>query len=306
MFAVATSLHLAQKIPLTSRSLSQSHATKARSELAKRLCSETAVMISAVFQDCFPLLCVRRIDDAAGVEIVNNGEDASTRPTLPHRRSTRSTNPILLKGDGLSSSTAIALCWQEDIVSINFKLNDAKGKKRDHHEICSSTTNQDKHANNKKGTMNTSYDEDTNASNKGGTTKTSEGEDASNKDGTTMTSEYEDASNKGGSTMTSDDEDKKTKEGTQMTCQDDANNKQMTADTTLYRIIHNVKVECFKDLDYAFPFIEDHKRATGNWQRIQQSVLDKYCVHRCCSHVNCPFLVRFSRQLSMANSSCQE
>ena len=295
-------------------------------------------MISAVFQDCFPLLCVRRIDDAAGVEIVNNGEDASTRPTLPHRRSTRSTNPILLKGDGLSSSTAIALCWQEDIVSINFKLNDAKGKKRDHHEICSSTTtqdedannkkdrtrtsqdkdaiasdeggtmttNQDKHANNKKGTMNTSYDEDTNASNKGGTTKTSEGEDASNKDGTTMTSEYEDASNKGGSTMTSDDEDKKTKEGTQMTCQDDANNKQMTADTTLYRIIHNVKVECFKDLDYAFPFIEDHKRATGNWQRIQQSVLDKYCVHRCCSHVNCPFLVRFSRQLSMANSSCQE
>jgi hypothetical protein len=88
-------------------------------------------MTSAVFRDCFPLLCGRSIVDAAGVEIVNNGVNASTRPTLPHRRSTpRSTNPILLEGDGLSSSTVITLCWQEDIVSGDIKINDTKGEEK--------------------------------------------------------------------------------------------------------------------------------------------------------------------------------
>ena len=42
IFAVATTLHLAERIPSTSRSFSQSHITKARSELAKRLCFEPA------------------------------------------------------------------------------------------------------------------------------------------------------------------------------------------------------------------------------------------------------------------------
>ena len=90
IFAVATTLHLAEhQIPLTSRSFLQSHISKkARSELAKRLCSETAVMTSAVFQDCFPLLRGRSIVDAAGVEIDNDGVDAATRPTLPHSCST--------------------------------------------------------------------------------------------------------------------------------------------------------------------------------------------------------------------------
>ncbi len=134
IIAVATTLNLAERIPLTSRSFLQSHVTKARSELAKRLNSKTAVLTSAVFQFCFPLLRGWSIVDAAGVEVVKNRVDASSRPTLSHcHRSTRSTNPILLEGDGSSSLTAITLCWQEDIVSRDFRLNDAKGKKRDHH-----------------------------------------------------------------------------------------------------------------------------------------------------------------------------
>ncbi len=149
----------------------------------------------------------------------------------------------------------------------------------------------------KEGLTTTSQDKEVSANNKGGTTRTSEDEDANNQKGATTTSEYEDASNKGGTTMTSDDEDKNNKEGTTMTCQDNANNKQMTADTTLYCIIHNPKVECFKDLDDTFPFIEEYKRATGNRLGVQQFVLDKYRVYRCCSHVKCPFLVRFSRRL---------
>jgi hypothetical protein len=64
--------------------------------------------------------------------------------------------------------------------------------------------------------------------------------------------------------MTSDDEeDKNNKEGTTMTSQDDANNKDMTADMTLNRIIRNAKVECFKDMDDAFPFIENTKGRRG-------------------------------------------
>ena len=180
-------------------------------------------------------------------------------------------NPILLAGYGLSSSTTINLSWQEDSILGDINLNDAKGKKRDHHEISSTTaTTQDEDTYNKEGTTTTSQDEqDANSSNEGGTTTTSEEEDASNSGGTTTTSEYKDASNKGGTTVTSDDEEKNNKEGTTMTCQDDTNNKQMTAVTTLYRIIHSTKVECFKDLDDAFLFIEEYKRATANRLQIQ-------------------------------------
>jgi hypothetical protein len=71
---------------------------------------------------------------------------------------------------------------------------------------------------------------------------------------------------------------------------------QMTTDTTLYRILHNAKIDCVKDLDDAFPFIEKYKMMTGNRQQIQLSVLGKYCVYRCCSHIDCPFLVRFSKR----------
>jgi hypothetical protein len=55
-FAVATSLHLAEHIPLTTKSFSETHITESGSELAKTLCSESAVMASAVFRDCFILL----------------------------------------------------------------------------------------------------------------------------------------------------------------------------------------------------------------------------------------------------------
>jgi Ulp1 family protease len=49
IFAVATTLHLAEQIPLTSHSFLQTHVTKARSELAKTLCSKSAGMERAIF-----------------------------------------------------------------------------------------------------------------------------------------------------------------------------------------------------------------------------------------------------------------
>ena len=74
----------------------------------------------------------------------------------------------------------------------------------------------------------------------------------------------------------------------------------MTTDTTLYRILHNAKMDCFMDLDDVFPFIEKYKTMTGNRLRIQQSVLGKYRVYRCSSHIDCPLLVRFSKRHSDA------
>ena len=79
---------------------------------------------------------------------------------------------------------------------------------------------------------------------------------------------------------------------------DAGDNEQMTVDTTLYRIMHKVKIDCFKDLDDAFSIIEIYETMTWNQLRIQQSVVDKFRVHRCSSHVACPFLVRFSRRHS--------
>ncbi len=70
IFAVGATLHLAERIPLTSRSFLQTHVTKAWSELAKILCSKSAVMESAIFRDCFPLLRGRSIVDASGVEVI--------------------------------------------------------------------------------------------------------------------------------------------------------------------------------------------------------------------------------------------
>ena len=90
IFAVATVLHLAEHIPLTSKSFLQTHVTKARLELAKTLCSDTTLMTSAVFRDHFPLLCGRSIVDATGVEVINNRHvDGSSKPTASQRRSTR-------------------------------------------------------------------------------------------------------------------------------------------------------------------------------------------------------------------------
>ena len=79
---------------------------------------------------------------------------------------------------------------------------------------------------------------------------------------------------------------------------DAGDNKQMTVDTALYRIMHKAKIDCFKDLDDAFPIIEKYETMTRNRLRIQQSVVDKFRVYRCSSHVACPFLVRFSRRHS--------
>ncbi len=53
---MATSLDLAKRIPLTTKSFPETHIAEPGSELAKTLCSKTAVMASAVFQDCLILL----------------------------------------------------------------------------------------------------------------------------------------------------------------------------------------------------------------------------------------------------------
>ncbi len=155
IFAVATTLHLAEQIPLTSHSFSQTHVTKARSELAKTLCSKSAGMESAIFQDLFPLLRGRSIYDATGVEVINHCVDGSAKATESHCRNTRSTNPMLSEGNGQSSSTAITVdnCWRDDIVNVvsgKEEVNDAKGKKRDHHEMSSTTTTSNDKATNKK------------------------------------------------------------------------------------------------------------------------------------------------------------
>ena len=54
---MAATLHLAERTSsLTSKSFSQTHVTKARSELAKTFAKSGALMTSSVFRDCFPLL----------------------------------------------------------------------------------------------------------------------------------------------------------------------------------------------------------------------------------------------------------
>ncbi|KAI2509096.1 MULE transposase domain [Fragilaria crotonensis] len=242
IFAVASVLHLAEHIPLTSTSFSQTHVTNAS------------------------------IVDAAGVEVINNRHvDGSSKPTASQRRSTRSTNPILSEdGIGLSSSTAIDLCWQEDIAPLpnGKKALQAVGKKRDHNEISltSAPTRQDYSNNNDEGTTRR-------------TTRRSNTKMATS-----------------GSTKERDDADASSvKNG----ADDDAcNSEQMMVDTTLYRIMHKAKIDCFKDLDDAFPIIEKYETMTRNRLRIQQSVVDKFRVYRCTSHVACPFLVRFSRRHS--------
>jgi hypothetical protein len=146
------------------------------------------------------------------------------------------------------------MCWQEDIFSGDINSNDAKGEKRDHHEISlTTTTSEDEYVNNKQGTMTTSQDKDTN-----------------NKEGLPMACHCEDANNKEGTTMTCDDKDTNNKKGKTTTSQDDSDNKQMTATqhcTALFTM-------------NAFPVTEKYKRTTGNRLQIQQSVRDKYCVYR--------------------------
>lgn len=66
----------------------------------------------------------------------------------------------------------------------------------------------------------------------------------------------------------------------------------------VYRIMHSMKIDCFNDLDEVCPVIEKCETNTGNHLRIQQSVMDRFRVYRCSSHVDCPFLVRLSRRQS--------
>ncbi len=105
IFAVATVLHLLERIDLTSRSFTQSL-------LAKTLRSDGFLLKSSVFRDCFPLLLARHIVNATGAEVIHN----HLLCTNDNRRSTRSMNPLLLEGFGYSAGNAIDLCWQDDII----------------------------------------------------------------------------------------------------------------------------------------------------------------------------------------------
>ena len=112
------------------------------------------------------MLCGRSILHATGVEVINNrGVDGSAKPMAPPRRSTWSMNPILLEeGNGLSRSTAITLCWQEDIAlgNVNEVTNHTRttkeskalhaNKKREHQEInLESATSEDDTNNDEEG-----------------------------------------------------------------------------------------------------------------------------------------------------------
>ena len=72
IFAVATVLHLVERIDFTSTSFTQADVTKARSLLAKTLRSDVFLLRSSVLRDCFPLLRGRHIVDATGVEVIRN------------------------------------------------------------------------------------------------------------------------------------------------------------------------------------------------------------------------------------------
>jgi hypothetical protein len=104
------------------------------------------------------------------------------------------------------------------------------------------------------------------------------------------------ATNKKGATRTSDDD---ASASSYDSCDVSDDNHLMTTDTLLYRILRNAKMDCFtEDLDDVFPFAEKYETMTGNRLRIQQSVLGKFCVYRCSSHIDCLFLVQFSKQHS--------
>jgi hypothetical protein len=64
-------------------------------------------------------------------------------------------------------------------------------------------------------------------------------------------------------------------------------------DTLFYRIVHNAKVDSFQDLDDLAVFIEQYELQSSNRLRIQQSVAGKFRLYTCCSHVKCPFRLRF-------------
>ena len=86
IFAVGATLHLAERISLTSKSFSQTHVTKARSELAKTFAKSGALMASSVSRDCFPLLRGRSIvDHAMGFEVITR-VDGLTRPAAAYFR----------------------------------------------------------------------------------------------------------------------------------------------------------------------------------------------------------------------------
>jgi ribosomal protein L32 len=278
IFAVASTLHLAERITLTSTSFSQSQVTKARSELAKTYATAGALMTSSVFRDCFPLLRGRTIVDAMGFEVINTSVATSVDGKAAaafFRRSTRSTNPTLFVGDGVSASTALTLkCWEEDIAPGDVegmpKKNEKAlpvGNKRKVQVISLTTETEEEEK-------------------KEGKKKTGEKRKGREVPDTTRTTT---------STITTsaslNDGDKDVSDNS--TNGDDRS--ETTGDTALYRIMHSAKVDCFDKLEDTSPIIEKYEATTGNRLRIQQSIVDRYRVYRCTSHEACPFLVRFSR-----------
>jgi hypothetical protein len=69
---------------------------------------------------------------------------------------------------------------------------------------------------------------------------------------------------------------------------------QSSGDTAIHRVMKEAKVDSFKDIDDVNRIIDAYESLTGNRLRIEKSQKDKY--RKCCSHVDCPFQVRFSKR----------
>ena len=284
IFAVVTVLHLVERIELTPTSFTQADVTKARSLLAKTLRSDVFLLRSSLFRDCFPLLRGRNVVDAMGVEVIHNHLLCES-----NRRKTRSTNALLLEGLGNSAVNAIDLCWQDDIVleePPKAPPRNAGNKRR------AGVANDEKVAVNaakKRGANNaTAKDEKANAN----AAKKRGVKNATAKDKKANAN----AAKKRGTNNNTTAKDEKTNANAaknEGSTSDDTNQKD---DVLLYRILHNSKVDSFEDLLDVAPFIEEYETLSGNRLRIQQSVIDKFRLYRCCSHVQCPFRLRFSRK----------
>ena len=275
IFAVAVSLHLIEGIPLTSTSFSQNDVTKARSALAKIFCSGTALMTSAVFRDFFPLLCGRNIIDSTGVEVIN------TRVARVAASSTQDCTDVEVINTRAAASSKPLPSHGRSTRSTNPTLSEGLALSTSHVNQCwrEDIVN---HANPNHEISLTAMTLDNIVA-----ANSDVGDNAKGKKREHQ--EIEDKANHGvTSTATTIDEG----------AGDTGENRETPADTTFYRILHNDKIDSFKDLDDVLPVVEKYETLTGNRLRIQQSVLDKYRVFRCCAHVQCPFMVRFSKRHS--------
>jgi hypothetical protein len=285
IFAVAIVLHLSERLEVKTDTFSQADVTKARSNLAEAFCSESAVMTSDVFRNCFPSLCGRSIMESTGIEVITRA--TSTPPkksaTLRHCRSTIST-PIVYDGDGVTPHTAITLTTSPMKIDHDTNVN----VKNDEEGLLDPSPPRNTRSNP------IVYD----------------GDGASSQTAIALTSPM--VLDVHTNVRVKNDEEglldpsPPRREGTTTTSTIsttasmnlDTDNDTRTTDTALYRIMEEKQLEFFKDLNDVDVIIESYESQTGNRLRIQKSLKDKFRVYHCCVHVDCPFQVRFSKRRS--------